>query len=652
MRRLRVFGAFALGLCCLVAEKSAGAETLFSMSGQVAMLDGAAPEGTKLKLQVDVDRNGDLDSFETLTATVGADGTYQLNYDLDPTDVDLEFVQFAAELVADYNTRGFEALLDDGPLPILLTVEREGYATVVKRLTSMFESPNFDLTLAPLRDVQCANASCMAGDGSVLLSGFPGGTGIGRAYGSAYDPGQDTARFPGVFADDEQNLLVSSGFAEINLYDDAGKPIHQLSSPVAVRFQANRASWTTLPDLEANSGRIELPMYSFDNVSGEWVREGDGELQLADGSAVNEDDLAAIHAETFSDDLYVAFETSHFSSFNCDAPIQERACVKGRLIGSVGAEALAGVEVSVEGVSYTGTAGSVFTGLDGSFATDVMKSELASEDVDGNGKQGETFSARITAKSLAGLYIGDSFDNPNAVGSVALGTSKSCRPEACDCYDLGEIVVDFEPPRLCEITVHGTFSGTNLIGNAGPLAKGDPVAGATVRAELSGASLPQGAVAAVCDGVACSPGELDSAGSITFSAAVAGDTPQIKLDADLTLEDGDDLHYYTGSMTIDGCAPGESAVSATVDMTFTHAGLSDLGAFIDSLGAGPSLSGSGGGSSGGPISGVETEDPLGTKGGCGCTTPGAARSNGAGLATVIAVLLGLAWRRRRLHHSA
>ncbi len=644
MNGTRVFGAFAIGVCCCASVRTASAETLFSMSGQLGLLDGATPEGTKVKLQLDLDRNGDLDSFETLTAVTGADGSYQLTYDLDPTDVDLEFVQFAAELVADYNARGFEALLDDGPLPVLLTVEREGYSSVVKRLTSMFESPSFDFTLVPLRDVHCVDQACMSGDGAVRISGFPGGTGIGRAYASAYDPTEDKGRFPGLFTDNSLNLLISSGFSEINLYDDTGKAIHAVTSPLAVRFEAKRASWKTLPDLEMNSGRIELPMYSFDQTTGEWVREGDGELQRADGSAVSEAELTEIHAETFADDVYVSFSTSHFSSFNCDAPISERACVKGRLVSSVGAEALAGVEVSVEGVSYTGTAGTVFTGLDGYFAVDVMKSELAGEDVDGNGKNGETFTANVTAKALAGIYIGTAFDNPTGVGSVESGTSQSCRPDTCDCFDLGDIVVDFEPPRLCEISVHGTFSGTTVVGDSGPLAKGDAVVGASVYGQLSGVTLPQSAVTAICDGATCSPGELDSTGSATFAVAVAGDAPQIKVDSDWTIEDSDGLHYYSASTVIAGCAPGETAVSASVELKLDHAALGDLGSFIDALGSGPAVSGSGGGS-GNPISAINDQDPPATQG-CGCRTAGGA-GGGGGFATLLAVALGLTLRARR-----
>jgi hypothetical protein len=191
------------GLGCLSLSGLASAETLFSLSGQVGMADGSSPQGVKAKLQLDLNRDGKLESFETLSATVAPDGSYVLRYDLEPSDVDLEFVAFVGGLIADYQARGFEALLDDGPLPVLLSFEREGYSTVVKRLSTLFESPNLDVTMAPLSDVQCIDQSCLSPDGGVRLSQFPPGTKIARGYADAYDPSLETARFPGLFTDND-----------------------------------------------------------------------------------------------------------------------------------------------------------------------------------------------------------------------------------------------------------------------------------------------------------------------------------------------------------------------------------------------------------------------------------------------------------------
>jgi MYXO-CTERM domain-containing protein len=617
---------------------------LFSFSGQVALADGVAPDGVKVKLQVDLNRDGKLESFETLSGTVASDGRYALEYDLDPKDVDLKLISYVSGVIADYEARGFDSLLDDGPLPVILSFEREGYATVVKRLSTLFETPSLDVTLAPLGDINCADATCLSPDGGVRLSEFPGGTKIARAYADAYDPSQETARFPGLFADRSNNLLVSSGFAEINLYQEDGTAVHQVSTPVKTRFEAKRASWSTLPDLEPNSGRIELPMYSFDQVSGEWVAEADGELQLAGGSVVSEDDLTAIHDGSFNQQVFVSFETKHFSTFNCDAPISVRACVKGKVVAKGSAKALAGVSVSVDGVSYTGSAGTTVTGVDGTFATDVRKSELANEDLDNNGKKGETLTAHVVATGT-GVFVAEAFETPTVQGSVGQAARPGCKPADCDCLDLGTLEVEFEEPRLCEITLESLFSGLNVVGGDGPVLEGEAVVGASVRGALvGGVQLPQAAVAAICEGAVCGPSVVPSSGVTTFAVPVIGDEPQIQVDASLSTTVDGKLHYYSGSLVVPGCARRQTAALEPSTLPLDHSEMSGLGDFIASLGAAikpPSK----------PVASpasADSKDPL-SPGGCGCRL--AAESPAEARAGWLMLALGLtlvgARRRRR-----
>jgi len=96
MRRTNALRVLMCGLGCCAVAAPAQAETLFSFSGQVALADGIAPEGVKVKLQVDLDRNGKLDNFETLSAKVAADSSYTLRYELRPQDVDLKFLTFVS----------------------------------------------------------------------------------------------------------------------------------------------------------------------------------------------------------------------------------------------------------------------------------------------------------------------------------------------------------------------------------------------------------------------------------------------------------------------------------------------------------------------------------------------------------------------------
>lgn len=635
MRRL----AWFLPLTGVVLTLSGQAEAapLLDVTGRVALLDGVAPSGVRVTLGLDLDRDGTLNSFELVEATVSADGSYAVNYSPDPLKVDFEFVKFVAALAADYEARGFEAVLDDGPLPIVVKFEREGYSTIVKRFTTLSDLPSFDVVMAPLLPVGCLTDACMAGDGSVRISGFPGGTGIDRAYSRRYDPSRDRAKFPGSFTDSKANLLISSGFTEIDLRDSSGKHVSRLSSPVNVRFQTDSKSWPSLRDLSEDSGRIEVPMYSFDEARGEWVSEPQGELQAADGAAIDEADFPSIQDGSYPDPVFVSFDTSHFSTFNCDAPNSRRACVRGRLV-TVEGEVVVGAQVSVEGVNYTGTAGTVFTGSDGYFASDLMKSELSSEDTDGNGKKGDRFTARVTASGAVGVFVGDTFDTPEEQGTV--GGTKSCRPPECDCVDLGDIVGEFELPRACELTVHATFSGKNLAGS-GPLKKGDEVVGATVTAELTGGfSLPLDE--AICGGDPCGTGTADPDGTTTFVVPVVGDAPEIQVHAEWTLSKDGDIHYYTGTVDVAGCGRDEDALDADVEVATDHASLGDVKGFIDSLGAGPAVTDPS------PFPSVPDLEPPGVPKGCACRQgPESSTVQEPSIAACLG-LLGIWTARRRL----
>jgi len=611
------------------------AKPLLDVTGRVALLDGVVPSGVRVTLGLDLDRDGTLNSFELVEGTVGADGSYAVNYTPDPSKVDFEFVKFVAQLALDYEARGFEAVLDDGPLPIIVKFEREGYSTIVKRFTTLSDLPSLDIVLAPLAPIACAGMDCMAPDGSVHVSGFPGGTGIQRAYTRRYDPSLDRSKFPGSFTDTAQNLLISSGFTEVDLRDASGKHVSKLSSPVTVRFQTDPTSWPNLRDLSPDSGRIEVPMYSFDETRGDWVSEPRGELQDGDGGPIDEADFSSIQDGSYPDPVFVSFDTAHFSTFNCDAPNTKRGCVQGRLVTLTG-EAVVGVQVSVEGVNYTGSAGTVFTGDDGAFASDLMKSELPNEDTDGNGKKGDTFQARVTASGAVGVFVGEAFDTPTEQGTV--GAAKSCRPPACDCIDLGDVVGDFELPRACEITVHATFSGKNLSGS-GPVAKGDDLVGANVTAEISGGpSLPLDD--AICGGAPCGSGKSGDDGTTTFIVPVVGDSPQIQVKADLQLSMGGNIHYYTGGATVTGCSRKQDALTADVEVTTEHASLGDLADVIKSLGVGPPPP------SDSPVPSLGIEPPKAPQAPhCACrqaAVDGTARGPGLGL---VAGLLGLAFAR-------
>jgi hypothetical protein len=351
---------------------------------------------------------------------------------------------------------------------------------------------------------------------------------------------------------------------------------------------------------------------------------------------VPEDALDALRDGSFDRQVFVDFSTRHFSTFNCDAPINVRACVKGRVVAKASGKALVGVSVSVEGITYTGSAGSIVTGADGAFATDLRKSELPMEDLDNNGERGELLEAHVTATGT-GVFVGPAFETPTAQGSVGQVSRPGCKPAQCDCVDLGDIEVAFEAPRLCELSFESLFNGEHVVGNGGPLEPGDAVVGASVRASLVGAQLPQAGAAAACAGAACGPAVVPASGLTTLVVPVIGDAPQLQIDASWSAEVEGALHYYNGSRVVMGCPRGESAVVEVDALELTHSKVTGLGGFIASLGDGSA-----------PVYPRDDElggmkDPLG----CGCHLASSASGSSSGLLGLLGAVFGLALLRRR-----
>lgn len=615
----KVACGFGVMLSVVFAPVLAGAAPLLDLSGQVALLDGAVPSGVRIVLGIDLDRDGELNSFETLNAKVTADGSYRLEYTPDVTKVDFEFIAFVADLAAEASQRGFDALLDGGPLPLVVRFEQEGYSTIVKRFSTLHDAPTLSVLMTPLDVIRCSDDACGTADGALEISGLTEGMKIARAYARAYDPALHPMSFPGTFTDDDDNLLISSGFTEINLHDESGKKITEVSSPVAVRLLAHPESYASLRDTKPNTDKIEVPMYSFDEERGQWITEAPGELQAPDGTPIGEDAFPSITRGEYDQPIYIAFRTKHFSTFNCDAPIGERSCVKGTLVRE--GKATAGVSVWAEGLSYVGTAGAVFTGEDGSFALDLMRSETAAEDVDRNGVMGETFTARLGFAGEFGVTFGEAFDTPRVQGTAQSSTS-ACQGDDCDCVDIGE-VGDYEAvvPRLCDIRVRVTYPEQTRgepgltpadedasLGDAGAaiptaaiptaarrdasvddsnqsvldggLEPGDRDASVAPSnaSDLRGMALGNvrvlgqfiGSMAAPgnpgdCGGRTCGSAISDDDGFATLTVKVVGNDARIELRADTTF-DGTRSDHYQAELTIDACAEGETEVAGIVEL--------------------------------------------------------------------------------------
>jgi MYXO-CTERM domain-containing protein len=372
-------------------------------------------------------------------------------------------------------------------------------------------------------------------------------------------------------------------------------------------------------------------MYSFDEGSAQWVSEANGELQTADGKTIVESSLAAITGGTFTGDVFVSFRTSHFSSWNVDRPVQTHTCVKGRVVDQSGS-AFAGLHVYAEGVSYTGTSATITTGADGFFVFDLMRSELPGENVNGDGKPGETVMARLQVNGNGGFFTSADFATPTAQLSAGTSGSPACKPADCSCVQLPDTTVTIQPPRACTVTVRTSYSGKSNSGSS-LLATGAAVVGASITGELTGSG--QGFVGSsnsICQNQTCNAGTSDTSGTATFVVPVIGNTPQLKLSATFEQAAGVNLHYYTGSLVVDGCVAGQASVAQTVQLQLDHVQLSAMASFIAALGSGPPPGAPGLGSAKSPL---------------GCAMGAEPRAWSAGLFGVALFCAAAAARRRR-----
>lgn len=112
-----------------------------------------------------------------------------------------------------------------------------------------------------------------------------------------------------------------------------------------------------------------IPLWEFDEDTAMWMQtDRVGTIQLAtDGSGLK---------------AWVA-EVPHFSSWNCDAPLEEKTCVSGTVVDDEGGPVV-GATVDAVGVTYNGTSSDTTDGS-GRFCVDVKRGSTVRLEVRVNG---------------------------------------------------------------------------------------------------------------------------------------------------------------------------------------------------------------------------------------------------------------------------
>lgn len=119
------------------------------------------------------------------------------------------------------------------------------------------------------------------------LDAFPGGFGVEVS-------GQDGA---------QEGAFVTAGFLAIEVTDAEGNPVEQLpEGEVAVlRIEIDPSTIDAVTGVEVNATTSTVPVFSFDEDTGEWTEE-----------------VAAADVQRDADGLFVEFSTNHFSYWNMD----------------------------------------------------------------------------------------------------------------------------------------------------------------------------------------------------------------------------------------------------------------------------------------------------------------------------------------------
>lgn len=374
---------------------------------------GSSPAvGAAVRASVDRNSNGRVDDDESVSVSVDDNGAYTVTINA-PANKNVVLRFSASSYVTLYRT------------------VRATDRTVAK----------VDVSLASSDRLNCTETGCANESRSLAVNGLSPEL---AAEGRTFNPVTESQQFPGRFGDSDGNLLISGVFSHVQLTNADGDEVDTLEAPATLRMQVPRDTWSVMVDITPGNGRIDVPLYAFDDASGEWIREGAGYLEDASGATIAETSLADIRSGSYSGLVLARGEVAHFSYWNVDWPIESHACLDFTVVDSNG-NPLVDAIVSFSGETYTGNSDAVALSGNGAACVDVMRSETPGEDVDNDGITGETQRVVGRVAWRGNLYDIGSFDIPTTSGSCGGG----------QCTSLGALVIG-ESNRLqagiCEVS--------------------------------------------------------------------------------------------------------------------------------------------------------------------------------------------------------
>lgn len=215
--------------------------------------------------------------------------------------------------------------------------------------------------------------------------------------------------FTAIDAQGAEQTLESWGMLQLNLWGESGEELNlgALASAVVMPMQIQQSddpAVQALIDDDLPQVGQQIPAWSYNESTGKWVEEAVGTvIELADGT------------------LAWQFEATHFSTWNCDAPLPTHGCVTGQVTNSQG-QPRQGATVRAVGQSYTATT-TARTAADGTFCIEV--------------KNGETVWMEISY-TVAGQPASQRTDPV----TIPAGQASCTDGNYSDCIDMGVIPVD------------------------------------------------------------------------------------------------------------------------------------------------------------------------------------------------------------------
>jgi hypothetical protein len=486
------------------------------LGGSNALPTAAA--GVKVTIKSDINGDGKFLGKESASAMTDAQGHYQV---------------------------AFPVLLGR---PVMLEMSKAGYAKYMTAYPDVAPAAVVikNNTLQSLNSLSVSQGTAQSTDGKITLMGLP--SNISSVDARVFNPNTEAAQFPGEFADDQNNLLVSSVFSAIEAKDSRGSAVTNLGANTMLCMEIPRDTWSTMGDLTPGNSQIDIPLYFYDEASGEWKRNAaNGWLEDPNHVKISEAQLASIQNGSYSGRVYGAGPITHLSYWNVDWPIDSHTCIRGIIVDSNNIP-VTGANVTVKGLTYTGST-SASAQSDGAFCVEIMRSEGPAEDLDRDGVPGETQQVQILVSHGGNFYTFGPFNSPQAQATCDTGGG-------LDISLLRLIEASRLTATVCTVTGRMVYSGTAQ-GGTSTLNAGDPIGGATVYGFDSEAVdlLSQ----CLGDGT-CIFGTTDANGNFSFNTVILSSLTVYGTKTETVSQGAFNYYFGTGSFT--GCPLAPITLSA------------------------------------------------------------------------------------------